>query len=485
MNNIKEQIDESQIPLCVDLDGTLIKVDSILESAILVIKKRPLALFLILLWIVRGKNYFKSKITSIAIPDVSLFPYNEKVIEKIEQAKSKGRKTVLSTATTENIAMAVAEHTGLFDETIYSSENHNNRSTNKSVTLNGRFGEKQYDYIGNSFADLEVFRTCRKAILISKNRGLIKKSRKINPDLEVIDEHNNYFLKLIKELRLYQWIKNILIFLPLLLAHEYNNLTGFTYAIIGFFCFSFTASFIYVINDLLDLEADRQHNTKKFRPFAAGDLSPLSAFVVSFLMMLISFYISFVYLPQFFGYILLTYLILTFLYSFFLKKVVIADIIVLSMLYSIRIIAGGELTHVPLSKWFIAFSLFIFFSLAIIKRYTELYNLIKDNGTNAGGRGYVAGDIKLLLPLGISSGYLSVLIILLYIFSPEIIQLYNTPILLIPVAIILLAWISRMWFLATRGEMNEDPVVFTAKDKYSYLLFGIMIIFVVGAIFKW
>lgn len=485
MNSIKEKPDERQIPLCVDLDGTLIKVDSILESAILVIKKRPLVLFFILFWILRGKNYFKSRITSIAIPDVSLFPYNDTIVEKIKEARVQGRRTVLSTATTENIAIAVSKHTDLFDETIFSSENHNNRSSNKSATLNEKFGEKQYDYIGNSYADLDVFRNCRKAILVTNSRSLIKKSRMINPDLEVIDEQINYFLKLIKELRLYQWIKNLLIFLPLLLAHEYYNLSGFTYAIIGFLCFSFTASFIYVINDLLDLEADRQHNCKKYRPFASGDLPPFSAFIIAFMMMLVSFYVSFAYLPQFFGYILLTYLILTTLYSFFLKKVVIADIIVLSMLYSIRIVAGGELTHVSLSKWFIAFSLFIFFSLAIVKRYTELYNIIQNNKTKAGGRGYVAGDIKLLLSLGTSSGYLSVLIILLYIFSPEIIQLYNTPILLIPVAIVLLAWISRMWFLATRGEMNEDPVVFTAKDKYSYLLFGVMIIFVIGAMLKW
>jgi 4-hydroxybenzoate polyprenyltransferase len=197
--------------------------------------------------------------------------------------------------------------------------------------------------------------------------------------------------------------------------------------------------------------------------------------------MLLSFAVSIFYLPNDFAWILFIYLVITTLYSMYLKKIVIADIITLAVLYSIRIVAGGEITKLPLSKWFIAFSLFIFFSLAIIKRYTELKNLVKQNKTKAKGRGYETDDIKLLLTLGTSSGYLSVLIFLLYIFSPEVAVLYHNPLWLIPVSILLLAWITRMWFKAFRGEMDEDPVVYTVKDPFSYVLFGLMILFIVGA----
>jgi 4-hydroxybenzoate polyprenyltransferase len=472
---------KNNLPLCVDLDGTLIKTDSILEATILAVKKKPLIIFALFFWILKGKNYFKSTILNIAKPDAELFPYNQDVIRLINDAKSNDRAVVLTTASLQDVAEDVSAYLGLFDELIYSTENHNNRSGNKSKTLNDKFGFKKYDYIGNSSADLDVFANCNSAFLVSGNKSLISKSQKVNSNLTVLPVEKNFFKNLIKELRLYQWVKNLLIFLPLILAHEFNDITAILNSVIAFFCFSFTASFIYVVNDLFDLESDRLHSKKKYRPLAAGELDPKPVFIISFILMLFSFAVGIFYLPNDFDLILLFYLVLTTLYSLYLKKIVIADIITLAVLYSLRIIAGGEITKLPLSKWFITFSLFIFFSLAIIKRYTELKNLIKKNKTKAKGRGYDTGDITLLLILGTSSGYISVLIFLLYIFSPEVTVLYQNPLLLIPVSILLLTWITYMWLKAYRGEMYEDPVVYTVKDKFSYLLFGLMFLFIVGA----
>lgn len=471
----------NNVPLCVDLDGTLIYTDSILEATILAVKHKPWLIFVLFFWILKGKNYFKHNVLLIAKPDAELLPYNQDVIDLIKQAKSEGRRIVLTTASLEDVAVDVNNYLNLFDQLIFSTETHNNRSSNKTNTLIEKFGRENFDYIGNSNADLNVFAACRNAYLLSNSSALKKKTASVNSNLTVIETHSSFFTNLTKEMRVYQWIKNLLIFLPLLLAHEFNDLHALFHTIIGFFCFSFTASFIYLVNDLLDLESDRIHLKKKDRPFAAGKLNPIPAFIISFILMAVSLVVSFLYLPNNFGYVLLFYLITTTAYSIFLKKILIIDIITLAILYSTRIVAGGEITKLPLSKWFIAFSLFIFFSLAIIKRYTELKNLIKQNKVKAKGRSYEVNDMKLLITLGVSSGYISVLIFLLYIFSPEVSLLYNNTILLIPVSILLLAWISRMWFKAYRGEMNEDPVVYTVKDPVSYGLFGLIILFIIGA----
>ena len=469
-------------PLCVDLDGTLIKTDSIIETLLIAIKKSPVLILLLPFWLLKGKNYFKNRIVKYGIPDVSIFPYNNEVIELIKKAKSQGRTTVLSTATKEEIATAVGNHTQLFDEVICSTDTFNNRSSNKAEVLINKFGVKGFDYIGNGYSDIAVFEKADKSILISDNKHLIRKVTALNSNLDILKTDKNNFKYLLKGMRFYQWTKNVLIFLPLILAHAFTDNKFIFDTLVGFLCFSFTASFIYLVNDLMDLESDRRHTTKSRRPFASGNLSPVLSLSVSFAFLVISIIISFTYLPTEFGLILISYLILTISYSVYLKKITILDIITLSILYSIRIIAGSAITNIALSKWFLAFSLFLFFSLAIIKRYTELSNLLKQNQTKTIGRGYQTDDMTILLSMGTSSGYLSVLIFLFYIFSPDVIKLYREPVLLMPVSIILLFWITRMWFLARRGEMNEDPLVFTSKDKYSYLMLLIAVVFIFIAI---
>ncbi len=467
------------IPLVTDLDGSLIKIDSIFESTILCIKSNIFNIFVIPFLILKGKNHLKNFVTDHSKLNASLFPYNSDVISLLNKNKAIGRKIVLSTATTENIAKSVSEYLPIFDEVIFSKRDHNNRANNKARKLEELFGHKGYDYIGDSTADLPVFESCRKSYLVNPSPSLKNKVIKVSGNVDFIysDEKQNSLSQIFKELRVYQWIKNILIFLPFLLAHDIKNFNSIFNNVIGFVSFSFIASFVYIINDLVDLESDRKNIIKKSRPLASGNLNPILVFIVAKVLFIIGWFLSLNFLPNNFSLLLLIYFLLTTLYSFRLKKIILIDIMVLSLLYTIRLIAGGITSNVGISKWLIAFSIFLFLSLAIIKRYQELYSLKEISEQRTDGRGYQTNDLSFLLPLGITSGYLSTLVFMLYIFSPEITRLYSKPELLLPVGLVLLLWISRMWLLTFRGEMHNDPIVFTAKDKMSYLMGLLMIVF--------
>jgi 4-hydroxybenzoate polyprenyltransferase len=446
---------------------------------ILCLKSNILYIFLIPFLILKGKNTFKNFVTDHASPDMSLIPYNSAVLDLLKESRANGRKIILSTASTENIALSVSIHLSIFDEVIYSQRDHNNRSYNKAQKLNELYGYKCYDYIGDSSADLSVFENSRKYYLVNASNTLKNKAQKLNPNFTSINSKSkpNSLSLIFKELRVYQWIKNILIFLPFLLAHDYKNLHSVYLNFIGFVSFSFIASFVYVINDLMDLEADRIHDKKKNRPLASGDLNPMFIFAVSFILFLVGWFLSFYFLPGNFTFLLLIYFLLTTIYSFYIKKLILIDIIVLSLLYTIRLIAGGITSNVEISKWLIAFSVFLFLSLAVIKRYQELYSLKESDILKTEGRGYHIQDLNFLLSLGVTTGYISALVFMLYIFSPEITRLYTSPEYLLPVCLVLLLWISRMWLLTYRGEMYSDPIVFTAKDKLSYLMGFLMIVF--------
>jgi 4-hydroxybenzoate polyprenyltransferase len=282
-------------------------------------------------------------------------------------------------------------------------------------------------------------------------------------------------------MRVYQWLKNLLIFLPLLLAHEINNSDKWLNALIAFFSFSLSASFVYIINDLLDLESDRHHPRKCNRPIASGNLSPFSALIFAKIFFIGSFLLAILFLPFNFIISLIIYFVLTSLYSFYLKRIYLLDIITLASLYTTRLIAGAYAVEVSLSYWLLAFSMFIFLSIAIVKRYTELIVMLEENKTYAKGRGYSIVDMSLLRNIGTTTGILSVLIFILYVNSQEIIVLYNNPVFLWPVAICILLWILRIWFIAQRGLMHDDPIVFISKDKVSYLIALIILILVIAA----
>lgn len=476
------KLSDKDIPLCVDLDGTLIKTDCLHESILIASKKRFYIIFLIPIWLITGGiALVKEKVMKFGLPKASGLPYDSNVINYIKEEKKKGRKIILATASMQEIADSVSEHTGLFDLAIGTTPGNNLRRGKKLEALEKMFGKRGFDYIGNSYSDLKVWEGSRYAILANTNKK-VRESAESKGNVKEIFESPKKSLKLIiKEIRIYQWIKNILIFIPFLLAHKFNAIDVWLNSIIAFFAFSFTASSVYLVNDLLDLESDRNHPTKKKRPFASGEL-PVHYGVLLFPIMLLSGYIlAFVFLERSFLLILTSYFILTTFYSFYIKKVYVLDLIFLAGLYTIRLVAGSVATDVIISPWLFSFSIFLFLSFAIIKRYTEINTLIDNDKKKTIGRGYITDDKILLLVSGVSSGLISILIFILYLSSPEVKALYSSHQILYLITPLLLYWILRIWFKTERREMNEDPVIFMAKDKTSYLIFLIIGFIVYGA----
>ncbi|GAB5466174.1 MAG: UbiA family prenyltransferase [Candidatus Kapaibacteriales bacterium] len=465
-----------------DLDDTLISTDLLFEHLLSAIKSNPLVLIMLPLWLAKGKAYLKQQLQTRSNLNHENLPYKKEVIDLIKSYREQGYKTVLATASTQESANAVAEHLGIFDEVHGSRPDYNLKSSNKKETLDKLYGEGNYIYIGDSDADLKVWEGAAGAIIIGRNTAF---SRQVAERTSVISEINPpkkpYYKTFIKQIRVYQWVKNILMFLPLLMAHILE-IGDFITALWAFFAFSFVASSVYVTNDLLDLDSDRTHTRKKNRPLASGAMPLPHGLILAPLLLVAGFAIAVFVIPKLmFLFVLITYYIITTAYSFFLKKIAIMDIIVLAILYTIRVIAGSAATGVPTSEWLLAFTMFLFTSLAFVKRYTELLQNEKQNKKKVKGRGYDIEDKLLLLGFGPASGYLSVLIFALYVSSPKVKELYSEPVLLWMIAPLLLYFVTRIWLMAHRGKMTDDPIVFTAKDKYSYVIgFFVMLIIVLA-----
>ncbi|WP_298607473.1 UbiA family prenyltransferase [uncultured Thiothrix sp.] len=462
--------------LVVDLDGTLLKSDILIENVLIFIKKHPLKIYQLFFWLLRGKIELKRKLAEKIDIDVTQLPYNNEVLSLINQRKQLGHKIILATATYKKYAILIADFLKFFDDTIY-SETDNLSGKNKAKRLNQLFGYKKYDYVGNSFKDISIWKSSLISYVVPSEIGLKALIHFfINGNIIFLSKNHNPIKSWLKELRIHQWVKNILIFIPLITSHQLTNINLILNGIIAFFLFSICASSVYILNDLLDLNEDRQHINKKNRPFASGDLNiKYGLFLFPFFLFL-SFYFSYRLLPEKFFLSMVLYYIITFLYSFYLKKVVLIDVIVLASLYTIRIIAGAFAFQLNLTFWLLAFSMFIFLSLALIKRYTELKDSKNSGKTNA-GRGYCVDDLELISSLGSAAGYISVLVLALYIDDINTVKLYTYPQLIWLACPLLLFWISRVWLLAHRGQMHEDPIVFTIKDKPSILI-GLLFILV-------
>lgn len=457
-------------PLVCDLDETLVKTDCFYEAMALLIKTNPLYLLYFPIWLSKGLPNFKNQVFSRVSLDIANLPYNHEVINFIKNEKAKGRQIVLATATPEYIAIEVNDYLGLFDLVLGTNEKINLKSHNKTKKLNELFGEKGYDYIGDSLADINVWKSADKAYLVAKtNYSKNKILDKVQVE-KIIFEYDNFAPFIIKEIRVYQWIKNILLFIPLLLAHKFIDSKSLLDLLIAFFSFNFIASSVYILNDMSDLKSDRLHRSKKYRPFAAGHLRLQYAFILVPLLIFLSLFSALTLLNIKFLFVLLFYFVVTSLYSVILKRIPIIDILVLASLYAIRIIAGSVVAEVYLSPWLLGFTLFFFLSLAIVKRFTELNYLLSENIEKTHGRGYEIRDISMLRVMGITSGFLSIMVLVLYLNSEEVRALYTHPSYLWGVAPLLLYWLMNMWFIAERGNLNDDPVVFAAKNISSYLV---------------
>ena len=463
-------------PLCVDLDGTLVKSDTFVDSLMVLARRHPLALLHTPLWALKGKAYLKSQVASMVTLDAAYLPYNRPLLNYLRDEYAAGRKLYLATGADRVLARNIAAHLGIFEDVIASDGRVNLTGRNKLQHLEQRFAADGFDYIGNALPDLPLLQEARQAMVanpaLSLNSAL--KSRNVLVNRKFLDRAR-LPSALMRALRVHQWAKNLLVFLPLLLAHSLHAAPVMA-AFAAFFCFCFMASATYIFNDLLDLEPDRVHLNKRKRAFAAGDLSVATGLGISFSLLTVAL-ITAAYLPRTFLIYLLLYLVTTLAYSLSLKRIVLVDVVILSSLYTIRMMAGSAATHDPVSPWLAAFSIFLFLSLAMVKRFSELQNLHARGVNPTNGRGYLLSDIEQLRSFGTSSAYASIVIFALYINGHDVVALYHHPNRMWLITPLLILWVSRVWLLASRGLLDEDPVVFALADRMSLLLgLGVVII---------
>ncbi len=473
-------MDRTDLPLCVDLDGTLIRSDLLIESALALIAHRPLMIFAMFTWLLRGKAHLKREIARRVVLDSSALPYNEPLIAWLREQRN-SRSIVLCTASDGALAEGVATHVGVFDDVLASDGHQNLAGANKGAALVARFGERGFDYVGNAAVDLLVWKHARSAIVVESGSMLSRAAEKHTPVERRFVTQRPGVRTWMKALRVHQWIKNVLVFLPLLAAHRVFDVDAVVRSLLAFVCFGLCASSVYLTNDLLDLPADRLHHRKRHRPFAAGTLPLMAGPVIAVALLVAGFGLAWFVSPAFIA-ALGAYYVLTSAYSIHLKRIMMLDVVVLAMLYTIRILAGTAAILSKPSFWLLAFSMFIFLSLAMVKRYTELLTLQRSGKVKASGRGYDVDDIPLIQSLGGSSGYLAVLVLALYVDSTASESLYHHPHRLWMLCPLLLYWISRTWAIAHRGVMHDDPVVFAVMDKVSRIVLLIGAAIVVSAI---
>jgi len=471
--------ENTSIPLCVDLDGTLVKLDTLHQALFLLLRRSPASIFRIPGWVAKGKAHLKDQVMQRVTLDASALPYHREFLDYLRQEHKKGRQLILATASNYRTANAVADHLGLFSDTLSSSVDTNMRHSRKLRAIQERF--PKFGYAGNDTADFPIWDEADEVILVNPSQPARAKYA-ANADLIFI-ERRPVARMLLKAMRCHQWLKNLLIFSPVFLAHRFTETGVLLQAATAFFAFSFAASSIYVLNDLFDLSADQHHPRKCRRPFASGDLSITVGALLIPLLAILSIILGML-LPLPFFLVLLAYYAITTLYSWRLKQMEIVDVLTLAILYSMRIVAGAAATGTPASSWFIIFAIFLFLSLALVKRLSELREMQDKPETENSHRerGYTVGDLPLLMAFGTSSGYLSAFVFTMYLNSEWVAQLYTRPELLWLFCPLLLYWITRIWMLAWRGQMNDDPLAFASKDPHTYVVAALSISIILFAI---
>ena len=460
----------ASLPLCVDCDGSLIRTDLLHENVFALLKARWFMLLWLPFWLLQGKATLKRKLAEHAQVDAATLPYNEALVAWLRQEKARGRKIVLATASDVSLANRVAAHLGVFDEVMASDGGVNLAGAEKARQLSARYGERGFDYVGNSEADMAVWRQAHGAVVAGSSHGMKDRAAGVAKLLQVFQTPRAELRDYLKALRLHQWLKNLLVLLPALAAHRISDPATLGTALLAMLSFGLCASSVYVLNDLLDLPSDRAHPRKCKRPFASGRL-PVAAGAVMIPLLLAGSLAAAWTLHPAFKLVLLAYLLATVAYSVRLKNHVVIDVILLAGLYTTRVVAGAAATQIVPSFWLLAFSMFLFFSLALVKRYAELFAALKQDKTGAAGRGYVVDDLPLLMALGLSSAMAALMVLALYVNSPDVIRMYAQPVWLWLLVPLNLYWVSRVWMKSHRGQMHDDPVVFAVRDVQSLVVF--------------
>ncbi len=464
------------LPLCVDLDGTLVLTDTLVEN-VLGLLAAPRSLLALPGWLARGKAGFKAAVAEAATLDAALLPYNQPLLRWLEGERARGRPLILVTAAHRSIAERVAGHLGLFDEVIATDGADNLRGERKAERLVERFGTGGFAYAGNDATDLKVWARSGAAVLVDTPPGVTRRARALGPIEQVFDDRPSRLAALVTALRPYQWAKNLLVFVPILTANAIGDVIAWSQAVLMFLAFCATASAIYLINDLTDLAADRQHERKRRRPFASGALPAAYGLAAAPLLLLAGTALG---LASGALLVLAVYAAVSFSYSIKLKELPLVDLFALAALYTLRLFGGGEATGYTVSLWLLAFSSFFFLSLAIIKRAAELMALRARQGRRAARRGYSTEDLEILQAMGVGASFVSSMVLALYVQSDVVAGHYGRPEVLWAIVPLMLFWQCRVWLSTARGYMHDDPIIYAAKDWVSRLvvlcLFGTLLL---------
>ncbi len=453
--------------LVVDLDGTLIRTDLLYESIFALLKKNVLWIFLLPVWLCKGKAGFKAEIAARADINVEVLPYNEEIVALVQQAVAGGRQAVLATAANIKYAQQVATFLGLFAHVLASDDRVNMSGRRKLHAIRELLAARPFAYAGDSPKDVEVWQEAAMAYVVNPSPRLRARLQAVkNREFVEAGIAGSAVVRYLKAIRLHQWLKNSLLFVPLLTAHEWSNPVALLNCAAAFLAMGFCASSIYIVNDLLDLESDRCHYAKRTRPFAAGTISMANGLLLHVMLLAAGLIVAWQVSLQFLQ-IVGVYLAITMAYSLVLKRKLLIDTIALAGLYTLRVIAGAVAIGVEVSFWLLAFSMFMFLSLALVKRYTELADVEADKLRSIKGRAYKALDTGNVFSMGVSCGYISVLVLALFINDPDVASRYTHARVLWLLCVLILYWISRIWMLAGRNEVDDDPIVFALKDTGS------------------
>jgi len=459
--------DSESIPLCIELDA-LFASDAGWETALLLIRQHPLQAFSLPLWWASGKPRLNAELARQQQPEFESSPVRADVLEFAREQKAVGRRLILTTSARRERAQAAADYFGIFADVVASTGELDLAGPEKLAAVERACGGGPFDYLGGSAVDLPLWQAARRAYLaLGPACGDARIRAVCNPVRSFASPVRPSGL--VKAMRPHQWLKNLLLLLPLVLAHKMNDGHRILLSLLAFVCFSFAASSIYVLNDLLDLEADRHHQRKRRRPFAAAIVPIPWGLGLSLGLALVSFSVGWLAVSLDFLGMLLLYTAISLSYSLFFKRRLLVDVVILAGLYSLRILAGCVAIDVLISPWLITFATFFFLSLAFVKRYSELTLLDPAQAGQLKGRSYSVDDLPIIESVGPTSGYMAVLVLCLYINSDVVVTLYKRPQVLWLMCPILLYWITRIWFFARRRALIDDPVLFATTDRVSLI----------------
>jgi 4-hydroxybenzoate polyprenyltransferase/phosphoserine phosphatase len=463
--------------LVVDLDGTLIRSDILIESFWSALGRDWRSPFRSIVALLSGRAALKQYLAQTATLDAAMLPFDATVVDYVKAWRKRGGKTALVTASDQTIAKRVADHLGLFDEVYGSDGRVNLKGAAKADFLSDHFGVDGYAYMGDATADLPVWQHAQKAITVNAAQTLRSRVEKIATNVEHLTTGSQTIGPYLASMRPHQWFKNVLVFLPMLVAHELNWHTLLP-SFVAFIAFCLVASSVYVMNDLLDLPADRAHPRKRFRPFASGRVPITHGSWMALGLLVLGLMVA-APLGWTSVFVMVVYYAVSTAYSLFLKRRIVIDICILAGLYTLRIVAGGVATGIELSVWLLAFSIFFFFSLAAVKRQAELVDNAERGQINPAGRGYQISDLPIVSTIALGAGYVSVLVMALYVNSPAVQHLYPRPYAFWGICCVLLYWVTYVVMVTHRGGMHDDPVVFAAKDRNSRICVLIVVAFAI------